>query len=101
MHQVQNLQLDAHFREIGCPAHHPYVVDIAARFADDLGDLGKRAGLVEGRDADAGGKTLGGVGVDVPGDVDPALVLELAQPRRVDLEDADALVGDQHPDDAV
>ena len=27
MHQVENLQLDAHFREIGGSAHHSYVIN--------------------------------------------------------------------------
>ena len=79
MHQVQNLELYAHFREIRGPAHHPHVVDVASGLPYDLGDLSKSSRLIEGNYADAGGKALGGLGIDVPGDVDPALVLELFQ----------------------
>src|ERR1700674_2492459 len=101
MHQVQNFELYAHFREIRRPSDHPHVVDVAPGLPYNLGDLGKSSRLIEGNDADAGRKALRGLGIDVPGDVDPALVLELFQPGRVYLEDADALPGDEHADDAV
>ena len=47
------------------------------------------------------GKPLRRFRVDVPGHVDPALVLVILELRRVDLEDADALSLSQHADDAI
>ena len=64
-----------HLGEIGGAAQHLEVVDVAVGLADDLGDLRQRAGLVGRGHADQGRKALGILGVDVPGDVDPALVL--------------------------
>src|SRR5262249_51325019 len=90
-----------HFREIRGPADHPYVVDVAPRLPYNFGDLGKGSRLIESNYADPGRETLGGLRIDVPGYVDPALVLELFQPGRVYLEDADALVGDKDPHDTV
>ena len=46
-------------------------------------------------------KPLGILRIDVPGDVDPAFVLVLLKARRMDLENADALAGRHHADDAI
>ena len=99
--EVPYLELDQHLREVVRPAQHAHVVDVAVGLADHLRDLRQRARLVERGDDDLGRKPLGIVGVDVPGHVDPALVLELLELGRMDLEDADALAVRHHADDTV
>src|SRR5262245_32576371 len=99
--EVPHLHLDRHLGKVGRAAHHAHVVDIAVGLADQLRDLGQRPRLVEGGDGKLGGKPLGLVRIEVPGHVDPALVLERLELGGVDLEDADALPLGQDTDDPV
>src|SRR5262252_3369271 len=99
--EVPDFELDLDFGEVLGAAHHPHIVDVAVGLADDLRDLCQRTGFVERRYDDLGGKAFGIIGVDVPGHVDPPLVLEIFELWRMDLEDADAATVGEHADDAI
>src|SRR5215475_1895435 len=99
--EVPDFDLDHHFREVLGASDHAHIVDVAVGFADHLGDLGQGAGLVEGGHQNLGREPLRALGIDVPGDIDPALVLVLLELWRMDLEDADAVAFRQHADDAI
>src|SRR5262245_42599220 len=101
MIKVPDLELDLNLGEVLGAPHHAHIVDVAVGLADHLRDLCQRAGLVERRDYDLGGEALGVIGIDVPGHVDPPLMLEVLELRRMDLEDADATAVGEHTDDAV
>ncbi len=80
-------------------ASHGDAVDVAVIVADDLGDLGQRAGLVDRRHGDLRREALGLAFVDVPAHVQPAvrLVVERGQRRGLDRIDRDPLPGSRMP----
>ena len=104
MLQVPNLEVDHDFAEIRCAfASHGDAVDVAVIVADDLGDLGQRAGLVDRRHGDLRREALGLAFVNVPTHVQPAvrLVVERGQRRGLDRIDRDPLSGIEDADDTV
>jgi hypothetical protein len=85
-----------------CLGGHLEFVDIAARFADDLGHLSESADLVVNFDLDAGGKPL--VVTDrLPSQIDPTfgLGIELLESLREDRINDDAFAGSADADDAL
>ena len=72
MHFQQNVQIKKVAHPL--PRHHLQFIDIAALVADDLGDLGQGADLVQKHDIDPRRKFLVRGGA-VPGQVDPAFRL--------------------------
>src|SRR5262245_11409575 len=102
MREVPDLEPNPELGEIRGPAQHLKVIDVSAGLTVDVGDLGQGPGLVRRRDADESRETLRVLRIDVPGHIDPALVLIFLEPRRMDLEDADTLAArSKHADDAV
>src|SRR3984893_17149127 len=99
--EIPHLEFDQHLREVRGPTLHAHVVDVAVGLADQLSDLSERTRLIERGDSDFRRKPLGIVGIDIPRDVDPALLLEFLEFRRMDLENANSLSIRKHPDDAV
>ena len=82
MHEIVNLYDDVHFREIGgalrtssgCRCCHRFRRSPAAISASEPGALTAVTDI-------CAGKRSGRVGIDVPGHVDPALLLEFLQAR--------------------
>ena len=99
--EIPYLHLDGHLGKVRGTADHAHVVDVAVGFADKLGDLRKGARLVERDHRQLGREPFRHIGIDIPGHVDPSLVLVVPELWRVDLEDADALAFRQHADDAI
>ena len=74
------------------------VEDVRLGRAEDVGDGGQRAGLVLDDDGEAGGAALG---LAVPAQVHPVVILLHLQRSAVDGVDLDRLPGAAHADDAV